>query len=391
MVQGLVSLTIENCTLRVHRDRAHGAYMRPQEPRLLAPESSGLTARVAVGWIILERSAGRRRRSLWRQGRSGSRRAATITSPPRIWPQGSRPGFQVNSVEVGSSRRFPRWTNRTASLGRTGRLKGSRLGGRWGHLVQVGLGGHSPSVSGRQGGCRLQPRAGSRPWETDPVGVGNSEPGAPGAPGAPGSLRIAPMAIVTVPDAGDRAESRPCPWHPSRETPGIHRGRPPRGLPQPAGVPSCPSFPVLWPRCRTRSTSAAITCSPRIWPQGSRPGFQVSSVEAGSSRRFSRWTNRTAPLGRTLQDEGLPSLHEAQLVERVDLLPLNRPLEAEVEVRQLQVCERGGDALAAEGRFTTPLPGASQTRSGDGVSRPPSSAASSPLTATPSTPAVKRT
>ena len=125
----------------------------------------------------------------------------------------------------------------------------------------------------------------------------------------------------------------------------------------------------LWPQGRTRFTSTAITCSPRIWPQGSRAGFQVNSVEVGSSRRFPRWTNRTAPLGRTLrvpisspsrgagrirvldvgpaegsrrwahpgrtpQDEVLPSLHEAQLVERVDRLPLNRPLEAEVEVRQ---------------------------------------------------------
>ena len=58
------------------RDR-HGAPAADRGPRLLAPESSGRTARAVVGWIVLERSAGRRRRSLWPQDKSRSRRAAT--------------------------------------------------------------------------------------------------------------------------------------------------------------------------------------------------------------------------------------------------------------------------------------------------------------------------
>ncbi len=198
----VVSMTIENCTLRaiencIHR-RSPAFSVRSPLGEPLARSSDGSSWSVPRGGV-----AGRcgRRTSLGPEG---------PPPPPRIWSQGARPGFQVSSVEVGSSRRFPRWTNRTAPLGRTGRLKGSRLGGRLGHLVQVGLGGHSASVRGRQGGCRLQPRAGSRPCKTEPAGVCNSEPGAPGAPGAPGSLRIAPTAGVTVPDAGDRPESRPC-------------------------------------------------------------------------------------------------------------------------------------------------------------------------------------
>ena len=173
----------------------------------------------------------------------------------------------------------------------------------------------------------------------------------------------------------------------------------------------------LWPQGRTRFTSTAITCSPRIWPQGSRAGFQVNSVEVGSSRRFPRWTNRTAPLGRTLrvpisspsrgagrirvldvgpaegsrrwahpgrtpQDEVLPSLHEAQLVDRVDRLPLNRSLEAEVEVRGRRFASTllgrfvAGDGNALDSGQDAPAVRHSRSRS----NRPPG------RSATPSSP-----
>ena len=246
----IVLMTIENCTLRaiencIHR-RSPVAVAAATATGLLRPTGvPAFSLRSPLGELLARSSDG----SSWSVPRGGvAGRCGRRTSlgpegpppPPRIWSQGARPGFQVSSVEVGSSRRFPRWTNRTAPLGRTGRLKGSRLGGRLGHLVQVGLGGHSASVRGRQGGCRLQPRAGSRPCKTEPAGVCNSEPGAPGAPGAPGSLRIAPMAIDNGSGRWGQGRNpgpvnRPRKWHPSRETP------------WPAGVPSCP------PPSRSRS------------------------------------------------------------------------------------------------------------------------------------------
>ena len=205
----VVSMTIENCTLRaiencIHR-RSPAFSLRSPLGEPLARSSDGSSWSVPRGGV-----AGRcgRRTSLGLEG---------PPPPPRIWSQGARPGFQVSSVEVGSSRRFPRWT-RTAPLGRTGRLKGARLGqsgSRWSFRFGQGEAGRLPVAA--KGGI------------TEPAGVCNSEPGAPGAPGAPGSLRIAPTAGVTVPDAGDRPESRPCQSEngPSRETPsGAREERP---------------------------------------------------------------------------------------------------------------------------------------------------------------------